>query len=662
MNHRLFDRFPGTRKKHDRRVRTICQECSVRCGLIVYLQNGAMVDIHGDDAHPVSRGRLCARGLAFIQGLDSPDRITSPAFRHSLQDPFEPWEDWEKALDGLAEQLRKIKDQHGAESIIIACDPDADLDFAIGAARFAALIDTPHVYPPLDLRQNHTEFPWLPCPVPPCYEWGDSRFLFFIEADPATTHPVAFGWALEAQQQGAKLIVADSRFTRTMSKADLALRILPGSGNVQGLALTKIFLERSDYNDAPAKARFINPETWRASFDRLSFEDLENTLGLSPKGLKPLSDLLSGNHPTTIVTGKALAALPTYGIWPTLMTALGCGETKGSGWVPLAGTTPPLDPTRGLTAGVAQKRPHDKEDPAPETIQEPREMSKKVPDTPRAILYWGDCLSNFFPFPENLAEGLELMACFGAFPDTTQGLSQMIFPSTLWPEKNGLCFSNDRAIQWAEKIVEPRQGCRTGLDFWSGLAKRFGWSEAFPWTREDGSTDQEAFYQWVFEGGSVLKGCTLDQLRDPERVSNLCFWSAEEGDGDRKIEPTPAPEILKSPFRDVGPEDFPFTFQKTPFVARSEVAGPYWPWTRQLEEEEAVQINPETAQVLNIENGDVILISSPAKIMEGRAWISRLVPRWMVASPRSSGGDWVLVHKVDQTSDEALNLLREWLP
>ncbi|MFH0787087.1 MAG: molybdopterin-dependent oxidoreductase, partial [Pseudomonadota bacterium] len=477
MNHRLFDRFPGSRKKHDRRVRTICQECTVRCGLIAYLQNGAIVDIHGDDAHPVSRGRLCARGLAFIQGLDSPARITSPAFRHTPQDPFEPWEDWEKALDGLAEQLRKIKDHHGAESIVVACDPETDLDFAIGAARFAALLGTPQVYPPFDLRQNHPEFPWPPYPVPPYYEWGNSQFLFFIEADPATTHPVAFGWALEAQQQGAKLIVADSRFTRTMAKADLALRILPGSGNVLGLALTKMVLERSDYNDAPAKARFINPETWRASFDRLSFEDLENTLGLSPKGLRPLSDLLPGNHPTTIVTGKALAALPTYGIWPTLMTALGCGETKGSGWVPLAGTTPPLDPTRGITAGVVQKGPQDKEDSTPETIKEPGEISKKVPGTAKAILYWGNCLGDLSPFLQGQTKGPDLMACFGAFPEPTQGLSQMIFPSTLWPEKSGLCFSNDRAIQWAEKIVEPRPGCRTGLDFWSGLAKRFGWSE-----------------------------------------------------------------------------------------------------------------------------------------------------------------------------------------
>ncbi|MBA4393293.1 MAG: hypothetical protein C0407_07050 [Desulfobacca sp.] len=662
MNHRLFDRFPGTRKKHERWIRTICQECSVRCGLIAYLQQGAVVDVHGDDKHPVSRGRLCARGLAFIQGLDNPARITTPTFRNNLQEPFAVLEDWEKALDLFAEQLRKSKDHHGAESIVIACDPEADLDFAIGAVRFAALFGTPHVYHPVDFPDSLSRFSLPFYPVSPCYEWGHSQALFLIEADLATTHPIAFGWALEAQQQGVKLIAADSRFTRTMAKSDLALRIPPHTGNNLGLALMKTALEGSDFNNDFAKARFLDPEFWRASFDRLSWEALENTLGLTPKSLNQLNDLLPGSHPITIVTGKRLATLPNYGIWPTLMTAMGWSETKGSGWYPLAGTTPPIDATWGMADGLAQKDPHHKETPPLKTIEDLRDLIDKDQVSARAILYSGDCLTDLLPFLQGLPKGPDLMAGFGAFPNRLQGLSHILFPSTLWAEKDGLCFSNDRAAQWAEKILEPPAGCRSGLDFWLGLAKRFGWEKAFPWSREDGSTDQESFYQWVLEKNAIFRGCSLDPLRDSSQVTHLCFWSWDEKGKDEKINPFPAPEALELSSRSIDQEHFPLIFQKTPFVARSGEAGSYWPWTQKLEEEEAVQIHPETAGILHIENGDAILISSPAKTWEARAWISRMVPSGMVASPRDSGGDWVLVHKTDQTSEEALTLLNAQAP
>jgi len=663
MNHRhLFDRYPGTRKNHERWVKTVCQECSVRCGLVAYLNNGGIVDIHGDDDHPVSQGRLCARGIAFVQGIDSPDRITCTAFRKNLQAPFEALEDWEKALDMVAEQLRKIKDQHGADSIFIGCDPEADLEFAICATRFANLLGTPHVYHPFDFPQTLSGFPLPPYPASPCYEWEHSKCLFLIEADIATTHPVAFGWALEAQQQGAKIIVADTRFTRTMSKADMALRIMPDSGNIIGLALMKTVLEESNYNGNIIKSRFTDPEKWRASFNKLSWEDMKNTIGLTPQKIKELSDLLQRNGPIIIVTGKKLAGLASYGIWSTLVTAMGWMGTKGSGWYPLDATTPPLNPSRGIDDRKAEKISHDNGSPTYALLNELKEACKKGHVPARAILCSGNCFDDFFSFFKDLSEEPELIAYFGSFPNSTQKLSHMVFPSALWAEKSGLCFSNDRAIQWAEKIVEPGTGCRSGLEFWLGLAKRFGWQDAFPWIKEDGSADHQSFYQWVLDGSPIIKGCTLEQIIGSNQVSDSCFWSfRDESKEDGKIEPTPAPEAIEPDAQIGDRECFPLYFQKTPFVSRSDQAGNFWPWTQKLEEEDAVQINPETARALNIENGEAILISSPAWTMEGHAWISRMVPIWMVSSPRGSGGDWVLVQKKDQTSDEALTILREFL-
>jgi anaerobic selenocysteine-containing dehydrogenase len=622
------------------------------------------VDIHGDDDHPVSRGRLCARGKAFVQGLDHPDRITAPAFRKNLQAPFEPLEDWEKALDWYAEQLRKIKDHHGAESIVIGCDPEVDLDFALGAARFAGLLGTPHVYSPSDFPQSRSGISWPPYPVSPCYEWGNSRCLFLIEADLATTHPVTFGWALEAQQQGAKIIVADTRFTRTMSKADLALRILPQTGNVLGLALMKMILEKSGDDDDIGKARFTDYERWRASFEKLSWEDIKNTIGLTSQSVKELSDLLQRNGPITIVTGKNLSGLATYGIWSTLITAMGGYGTKGSEWYPLEATMPPLYPDREIADRNTEKVSQVKGTQAYSALPEPRAMFKKGRISAKTVLCSGDGLEDVFPFHKDQANELELIAYFGSFPNPSLERAHIIFPSTLWAEKSDLCFSNDRVVHWTEKIVEPKAGCKSGLDFWLGLAKRFGWQDAFPWIKEDGSADHHSFYHWILESSPEIKisGCKPDQLKGSNQAPNLCFWSYKnEIEEDEKIEPTPSPEAIEPDTQVTDRECFPLYFQKAPLVSVSGQVGNSWPWTQNLEEEDAVQINPQTAKVLTIENGDPILISSPGGTFEGRAWISRMVPKWMVASPTSSGGDWVMVQKKDQARDEALTILKEFL-
>lgn len=634
---RLFERRPGTRKDPDRKIRTVCQECPLRCGLIAYLKKGAVVDIHGDDDHPLNRGRLCARGLAFIQGLDSPDRFTSPAFRKNLQEPFSAQEDWEKALDGLAEHLRKIKDQYGPEAIAIGCDPETDLDFALGATHFADLLGTSLLIHPLDGPNSRSAFLLPPYPASSCTTWGRSKTLFLVESDLATTHPVAFGWVLEAQQQGAKIIVADPRFTRTMSKADLALRIRPKTGNLLGVALMKMVLEEADQDQPLIKSRFRDPEKWQGSFNRLSWEDLENSLGLTIKEVKGLKDLLLKNHQATIITGKTLAALPGYEFWATLITALGWWDGKDRGWYPLAGTTPPL------------LSPRTRPDPPGADL-----LSAK------AFLYAGVGFADWFSSFQAQGRSPDLTAWFASFPHPLQRQAHLVFPAALWAEKSGLCLSLDRTVQWAEKIVEPRPGCRSGLDFWTGLAKRFGWQEAFPWIREDGPADPQVFYEWVIANSPALKGFKVQEAgckEKPYTVYRIPYTEDAEG----IVAPTPAPLTLPPSPLNLDNDSFPLVFQQTPLVSRSEPAGRFWPWAEKLEEDEVLQINPETAGALNIENGEMILIAGPTGSREGRAWINRMVPKWLVASPGMAVGDRVLIHKRDQTPEESLTRLKEIL-
>ncbi len=62
--------------------------------------------------------------------------------------------------------------------------------------------------------------------------WNDlanSDCVLIIGCNPAENHPISFKWITKAQEKGAKLIVVDPRFTRSAARADLYVRLRPGT-------------------------------------------------------------------------------------------------------------------------------------------------------------------------------------------------------------------------------------------------------------------------------------------------------------------------------------------------------------------------------------------------------------------------------------------------
>jgi formate dehydrogenase major subunit len=94
----------------DRVVDSICPYCAVGCGQKVYVKNEKVVQIEGDPASPVSRGRLCPKGSASEQLVNSPTRLTKVRYRR----PFgTEWEDLDldTAVDMIADRVVKTRAQ-----------------------------------------------------------------------------------------------------------------------------------------------------------------------------------------------------------------------------------------------------------------------------------------------------------------------------------------------------------------------------------------------------------------------------------------------------------------------------------------------------------------------------------------------------------------------
>lgn len=647
-------RRPGSRKEHDQVVAACCQECTVGCGLLAYVKDERIVDIQGNERHPISKGRLCARGIAFVQGIAAADRITLPGTRNRLSGPFEAFDNWEKGIDLLAERLRRVKEQQGAGSLIIGCDPEAGLDFYLGALRFARLWGTPHVYNPLQEAAD-TELPaeWRR-PSVESTQWAQSSCLVLIEADMAATHPVAFQRVLEAQRHGTKIIAADSRFTTTLAKADLAVLIEPNRGNDLGLALMKMLLAEQLVDTPAAEKKFKDYPGWRDTFEKLPMEDLTAAIGAGIDKIRILARALGQRQRVALITAKRLAFSQNYGIWSTIARVMGWHAQAGGGWYPLESGVSWLDPTIGLEEIEPAVANHDGIvfPYQPNALQQDFLDQQEI----KALIGSGNCLSDFLAPLRRRVNDLDLAIYFGSFPNRTRQAAHMVFPAALWPERESISFSDEGAVQWSPRIVKPGDACRTGLGFWMRLAQRFGWQDYFPWVKANGQADQKSFYQWIFDNTSGTDGLQMDRIvQENEPV----YWG-RGASGAAPPEPKlhAAPEAV--PPRPLGddPWAYPLGFQATRAITRSGDAGRWWPWTRELEDEMGIRIHPRVARALEIENGQTILVASENETIEGPAAVSRMVPPRLVWSLQRMQADHVLVYRKGQSPEEARDRLK----
>ncbi len=82
---------------------TVCGECAAGCGVWARTREGRVVKLEGNPSHPISRGALCQRGHASLQGLYNPDRYTGPMLKEG--GAFRP-ATWDEAETLLAEKIQ----------------------------------------------------------------------------------------------------------------------------------------------------------------------------------------------------------------------------------------------------------------------------------------------------------------------------------------------------------------------------------------------------------------------------------------------------------------------------------------------------------------------------------------------------------------------------
>src|SRR5215203_73795 len=97
----------------------VCPYCAVGCAQRIFIKNGQIVDIEGDERSPINEGTLCPKGSNTFQLTVNPHRQKQALYRAPYSDKWEPVTlDW--AMERIAlrtydtrEATFRERDEHG---------------------------------------------------------------------------------------------------------------------------------------------------------------------------------------------------------------------------------------------------------------------------------------------------------------------------------------------------------------------------------------------------------------------------------------------------------------------------------------------------------------------------------------------------------------------
>ena len=229
----------------DRWHSTYCPYCGVGCGLRVGTKDGKVAKVLGDPDHPSSLGDLCLKPIHLPATLDTADRIREPMMRApGVRNGAPPASNelegvtWDRATTYIAENLARIVEQYGPESVAFyGSGQFTTEDYYVANKLLKGFIGSNNFDANSRLCMASAVVGYVSAlgsdGPPPAYEDIDRADLFFlIGTNTADCHPVLFNRIKRRKKRdpdNVKVIVVDPRETRTAAIADLFLPIRPGT-------------------------------------------------------------------------------------------------------------------------------------------------------------------------------------------------------------------------------------------------------------------------------------------------------------------------------------------------------------------------------------------------------------------------------------------------
>lgn len=219
-----------------KRVLTTCPHCGTGCQYYLVVRDGRIVDVEAAKG-PSNDGALCVKGRsASFDFVQSPDRLTTPLIKNRTTGEFEP-ASWDDALDLVASRFVELKNTYGPDSLAaFACSRSSNEDIYMLQKMARVAFGTNNVdncarvchSPSVSGLARTLGSGAMTNPIPDITS-KDVDLIMLVGSNPEEAHPVIGMQIRRAVERGARLIVVDPRDIGLARKADVHLKLRPGT-------------------------------------------------------------------------------------------------------------------------------------------------------------------------------------------------------------------------------------------------------------------------------------------------------------------------------------------------------------------------------------------------------------------------------------------------
>jgi anaerobic selenocysteine-containing dehydrogenase len=500
--------------------------------LVTLGEGNRIVSIEGDPENPATGGHVCLKGLSYARRVTYPDRLLRPLRRKAPGAGFEPVS-WEAALGEIAERLESLRDAHGPAAALYY--EGSGSHGALGGLSMAfwrqfggctttfgdlcwpAGLEATRLTYGANLH-NHPKLT------------VHSRLILLWGHNPAETNVHQWRLILDAQAQGARVIVIDPRQTDSTDAADRHLQPKPGTDAALALGMARVIIDAGLHDAQFVGAHAHGFEEYRQRLGEFPLERAASMTGLEPEAIRALALEYAGTKPALLIAGfglqrhsRAGQTMRAVALLPALTGNVGI---PGGGWQyanlashclrPLA--LPP-EPAAARSIPVSQVARHLESLGGPPIRAAWIERGNPAAQNPAAHRL-RDALAR-----------LDLVVVVDQFMTPTAGLAHFVLPAkTLFEEEDLVTAYWHPYLQWRARILPPPGEVRPESDIWRALCERFGYDTSyFP-------ADRESFLRALLPDGC---GFTLEDLK--ERPLDLS-GSGDVAFVDRRF-PTPSGKV-----------------------------------------------------------------------------------------------------------------------
>ncbi|WNH12754.1 molybdopterin-dependent oxidoreductase [Thalassobellus suaedae] len=517
-----------------------CRFCGVGCGVLVGIDKGKAVAVKGDPKSSVNKGLCCVKGYHSVMSIYGKDRLTKPLVKKNGKYVETSMKE---ALDLIASKMKTTIKDHGKDSVSIYGSGQWTIpDGYVASKLFKGCIGTNNVEANARLCMASAVTGFLTSfgldePMG-CYEDIDHADVFMLWGNNmAEMHPVLFSRLLDQRlKRGVKIIDFATRTTRTSMAADKSIIFQPQTDLAVANAIcyeiikngwvNKSFVEKHcsfnkgltdmgygledkyKFKDKPEKIDF---ESYKEFLEDYSPEKVEKLSGVSAKDIKYMAAYYGDPNKKVMSLWCMGMNQHTRGTWinnlvynihlltgkisepgnsPFSLT----GQPSACGTVREVGTL-----THKLPHGVVMNEEHRKhaaeiwdvpvENIDPKPTYHTVEMFRAL-DRGDIKFMWIQVTNPMVTMPKLKRyrdackkEG-RFIVVSDIYPTPTTDIADVILPSAMWIEREGMYGNSERRTQYFEQMIEPVGEAMS--DTWQivEVAKRLGYEKQFYYKKE----------------------------------------------------------------------------------------------------------------------------------------------------------------------------------